>query len=237
MRTAVVWHDIECHAYTADLALWRELAEREAGPVLDVGAGTGRVALDLAAAGHAVTALDLDGDLLAALRERADAAGLEVATAEADAHGFDLGATFGLILVPMQTLQLLGDRGAFLRAARAHLAPGGLLAAAIVEELLPFEPDPALLPDPDVAELDGWRFASQPIAVRELERSTRIERRREATAPDGTVTVEPNAIELTMLSAPTLEAEGIAAGLRPEPTRHIDPTTDHVGSVVVMLRG
>ena len=42
----VVWHDVECGRYSADLALWRELAAREPGPVLDVGAGTGRVALD-----------------------------------------------------------------------------------------------------------------------------------------------------------------------------------------------
>ena len=39
----------------------------EAGPVLDVGAGAGRVALDLARAGHDVTALDLDAELLAEL--------------------------------------------------------------------------------------------------------------------------------------------------------------------------
>ena len=45
----VVWHDVECGHYGADLALWDELAAREPGPVLDVGAGTGRVALALAA--------------------------------------------------------------------------------------------------------------------------------------------------------------------------------------------
>ena len=34
-----------------------------------------------------------------------------------------------------------------------------------------------------------------------------------------------------------LEAEGIAAGLRPEPRRWIGDTDAHVGSTVVMLRG
>ena len=58
---------MECGRYVADLALWQELAARERGPVLDVGAGTGRVALDLARAGHAVTALDREPELLAAL--------------------------------------------------------------------------------------------------------------------------------------------------------------------------
>ena len=60
----VVWHDVECGGYDADLALWRELAREAGGPVLDVGAGTGRVALRLAGAGLDVTALDLDGELL-----------------------------------------------------------------------------------------------------------------------------------------------------------------------------
>ena len=60
MSRRSVWHDVECGGYAADLPLWRELAAREAGPVLDVGAGTGRVALDLARAGHDVTALDRD---------------------------------------------------------------------------------------------------------------------------------------------------------------------------------
>ena len=47
-REHVAWHDVECGGYDADLPLWRELAARRGGPVLDVGAGTGRVALDLA---------------------------------------------------------------------------------------------------------------------------------------------------------------------------------------------
>ena len=53
-----IWHDLECGAYAEDLPLWRSLASTYGDPVLDVGAGTGRVALDLARRGHRVTALD-----------------------------------------------------------------------------------------------------------------------------------------------------------------------------------
>ncbi len=67
----VIWHDLECGGYVADLPLWRELARERGGPILDVGAGTGRVALDLARNGHEVTALDRDPELLDALRRRA----------------------------------------------------------------------------------------------------------------------------------------------------------------------
>ena len=51
----VMWHDIECGGYAEDFALWRELAAEAGGPVLDIGAGTGRVSIDLARA-NALTA-------------------------------------------------------------------------------------------------------------------------------------------------------------------------------------
>ena len=63
----VIWHDLECGGYGAELPLWREPAAAEGGPVLDVGAGTGRVALDLARRGVEVHALDLDRALDAAI--------------------------------------------------------------------------------------------------------------------------------------------------------------------------
>src|SRR5207244_3963878 len=67
----VAWHDLECGGYRADFALWHELAQANPGPVLEVGAGTGRVALELARAGYAVTALDRDPALRAARGTRA----------------------------------------------------------------------------------------------------------------------------------------------------------------------
>ena len=234
----VVWHDVECGGYGADLPLWHELAAAHAGPVLDVGAGTGRVALDLARAGHAITALDREAELLAALAERARAAGLRVETVVADAAGFALDRRFALVIVPMQTIQLLPERAGFFASARAALAPGGLLAIATTGALEGFEglPD-ELLPHPDTGAAGGWRFASQPTAVRKLPHATRIERVRRATAPDGSVTVEEDAIELARVTADVLEAEGRAAGFAPEPPRSIAPTADHVGTEVVMLRG
>jgi len=61
---SVIWHDLECGAYAQDLPLWRTLAAERGDPILDVGAGTGRVAIDLARRGHRVTALDHDHALL-----------------------------------------------------------------------------------------------------------------------------------------------------------------------------
>lgn len=230
----VIWHDLECHGYRADLELWRELA---VSPVLDVGAGTGRVALDLAAHGHDVTALDRDAGLLAELERRAGACGLSrrITTACADAQGFELGRRFPTVIAPMQTVQLLADRLAFLRCARAHLRPGGLLAIAIVAELEPF--DGSVLPPPDVGRFDGWRYSSQAVAIRPAAGAMRIERLRSAWGPDGERLLELDATDLAALDAPTLEAEAEAAGLRPAGRRPLAQTDDHVGSEVVLLRG
>jgi hypothetical protein len=46
---------------------------------------------------------------------------------------------------------------------------------------------------------------------------------------------EHDVIVLATVSAESLAAE--AAGLHPEPARYIDPTPEHVGSEVVLLRG
>jgi len=232
----VMWHDVECGRYDADLALWLALAEAAEGPVLDVGAGTGRVALRLAAAGYEVTALDNDAELLAALAERADAAGVEIETMVADAADFELPPRFELIAVPMQTLQLLDERAGFFASASGALAPGGLVAVAIADALDAFD-ETAPLPLPDTGEEDGRQFVSQPVAVRELPGTVRIERIRQIVAPDGTRTSTDDVIELHSVSAESLAEEAERHGLRAETPLEIPPTDEHVGSTVVMLRG
>jgi SAM-dependent methyltransferase len=233
----VLWHDLECGGYTADLPLWRELADETGGPLLDVGAGAGRVALDLARAGYDVVALDRDPVLLAALRERA--AGLPLTSALADACEFALDRRFALVLAPMQTVQLLGGpggRAAFLRCALAHLQPGGLLACAIADALEGFDADHTEPPLPDVLERDGWVYASQPVAVRPEADGTMIERIRQTVAPDGGRSAEGDAVRLDRLDGDGFEAEGIAAGFAPAGRRFVEMTDDHVGSEVVLLR-
>jgi len=237
--THVIWHEVECGSYYEDLALWRELARQEIGPVLDAGAGAGRVALDLARLGHDVVALDRDPVLLAELLRRAGPTAVQ--TVVADARSFELpGRRFGLILAPMQLVQLLGGphgRSAFLRAAAAHLQPGGLLACAVSDSMDAFDADDATLPLPDVAVLDGVRYSSQPIAVRDEGGRVAIERVREITAGDGRRSAAGDIVYLDLVDVETIEAEGRAAGLEPAAPRVVEETHDHVGSTVVMLRG
>lgn len=235
----VLWHDVECADYREDLGLWRALAG--AGPVLDVGAGTGRVALDLAAHGAAVVALDADAELLVALDARAAAAALRVETVCADARAFDLpGRAFAVIVVPMQTLQLLGGasgRAAFLRCARAHLAPGGLVAIALADALESFTAEADGLPEPDRCEVDGVRYTSRPLAVVDEGDRAAIHRLREIEARDGTRTESHDVIRLDRVSAEELEAEAAALGYAPRAAHRIPATDVYVGSTVVMLGG
>lgn len=241
--SAVIWHDLECGTYSADLPYWRELAAAHGGPVLDLGAGTGRVALDLASAGHEVVALDLEQEFLDALDARAAAAGVSalVETVRGDARTFALdGRRFPLILAPMQTVQLLGGaagRAQFLAAVRAHLAPGGLMAAALADALEGFDAEHTEPPLPDIVEVDGWVHVSQPVAVRPGPEGIAIERIRQSVSPAGRRTAEGDTIVLDVLDADTLAAEGVAAGLRDGGRGRIGATEEHVGSEVVLLHG
>jgi SAM-dependent methyltransferase len=240
----VVWHDLECGAYSADLPLWCTLADRfrdgdRPARVLDVGAGTGRVSLDLARAGHDVTALDLDPELLGALRERA--ADLPVQTVCADARSFELDRRdFDLCLVPMQTLQLLrgsAERIALLRCARVHLRAGGLLAGAVVLELDQFDcAEGDTGPAAETVWIGETLYTSRATRVSVLERAVVIERARQIARPTVEPAIERNLIELDRVTVSELEREASAASLQPIPHQEIAPTDEHVGSTVVMFR-
>lgn len=237
--SGIIWHDLECGGYRKDLGVWLGLAERARGPILDVGAGTGRVAVALARAGHRVLALDSDPELLRELERRA--AGLPVQTVCADARDFLLDEPVGLCLVPMQTVQLLGGpagREAFLTCARRHLLPGGLIAMAITDELETFEVvDGCPAPLPDMVELSGILYCSQPTAVRQTSRQFVLERRRETVDPGGERRVSHDRVALDRLSIDELHREGAKLGLRALDPQPIPATAEHVGSQVVMLGG
>jgi SAM-dependent methyltransferase len=234
----VIWHDLECGSYAADLPLWRGLAQQTGGPVLDVGAGTGRVALDLARHGFEVVALDRDAELLGELRRRAGE--LPVETALADARDFHLDRSFPLVIVPMQTVQILGGRAgreSFLRCALEHLATGGLVVATLAVGLEGFDAaEHTELPLPDVVEVGKWVYSSQAVGIRVEDGINVVERVRQTVSPDGEHTAIRDEVHLDVLDADGLAAEARAVGYDPLPSREIEPTHEHVGSVVVVLR-
>lgn len=238
MTAAAIWHDVECASYEADLPLWRELAEAARGPILDIGCGTGRVALELATGGHEVTGIDSEPAFTARLAARARERGVRVRAETADARSFALtGQSFALAIAPMQVAQLLGGsdgRARMLACVRRHLRPEGLLAVSLADPLegIPEDEDPAP-PLPDVREEDGWVYSSTPVDVRQEGAVTAIDRLRQAVSPSGELDESLATILLDSVTPDQLEAE--ASGYVVRGRRYVPATVDYVGSVVVML--
>lgn len=111
--------------------------------VLEVACGTGRVALRLAADGARVVGFDLSPELLRVAASKS--AGMpNVRWAQGDMQSFDMGETFGLVLIPGHSFQFMLTAQAqvdCLRCIRQHLVSGGRLVMHL---------DP-----PDVAWLGG----------------------------------------------------------------------------------
>jgi SAM-dependent methyltransferase len=236
--TEVTWHDVECAVYEADLGLWRELADTAGDPVLDLGCGTGRVALELAHYGHDVTGLDSDTELLAELARRARGHGLRVDTVCADARSFAMPGRFALAIAPMQVFQLMGGsegRRAALTRVREHLEPGGMAAIALADPFEAVAPEDSLPPLPDVREEEGWVLSSQPVAVRPGERGVTVDRLRQVVSPAGELAEELSSVHLDSVSAEELEAEAGIAGLKTAGRREVEPTNDYIGSTIVLL--
>jgi SAM-dependent methyltransferase len=239
-----VWHDVECGAYAADLPLWRRLAREacreRACDLLELGCGTGRVSLALARRGRHVSAIDVDPELVAALRGRAAERGVAVEATVADARSFELGRRFDLVLAPMQLVQLLRgerERLAMLRCVAEHLRPGAPVALALLALEEEWSAAPEQAPVPDMREVDGWVYASRPVAVRRVRSGAAIEldRVRQAVSPRGDVEETLSRVRLEIVTPDQLEQEGRRAGLVPQPRRRVPPTSDHVGSCVVIL--
>lgn len=249
-RAEPVWQDVECGAYSADIPLWLEFAREDAteadntARVLDLGAGTGRVSLALAQSGHVVTALDASAELLHALQDRARDRKLDVRTVVADVRSFDLGDRFDLSLAPMQLFQLLPTPAGRLDALRrvfAHLRPGGRAAIALLD--LEAEPvgDEYSPPLPDVIERDGRVYSSQPVAIRFLPEpggggAVELDRVRQAVSPGGEIDESFSQVRLAAVSPGALEEDAGRAGFMAEARRHVPATSDHVASLVVILR-
>jgi SAM-dependent methyltransferase len=126
------YYDHAFRAHRRDLAFYADLGSRTAGPVLELGAGTGRVTFALLRAGISVTAVDLSEAMLARAEERvqrlpaAERARLQLR--QGDLRSMRLNRKFKLVIAPFNLLMhmyTLDDVEAALRSVRAHLAPGG----------------------------------------------------------------------------------------------------------------
>jgi len=132
------------HGHRDDGGFWHEVTAAAAGPILELGCGTGRVLLPLARSGRAITGLDLSGAMLehcrARLADEPPEVGDRVRLVESDMTSFDLGRRFAAIICPFggfQQLRTVEQQLACLGRCREHLLPRGRLVLDVQN------PDPA----------------------------------------------------------------------------------------------
>jgi len=116
-----------------DVEFYLDHAQRFGTPILELGAGTGRVLVPLAAAGHDIVGLDRSPQMFAVAEAKLaqnPAAAAHARLVEGDMTEFDLRQRFAQVIVPARAFQHLiapAQQRAALRCIRRHLAPGGHL--------------------------------------------------------------------------------------------------------------
>jgi precorrin-6B methylase 2 len=238
---AAIWQQVEFGSYTVDLALWGELAEAAPGPVLEFGAGAGRVALHLAEDGVEMIAVERDAGLAAQLEASAKDRGLPVTVLVAD---LDMPAELSppaksaLAIGPLHVIQVLGDdsRLALFRRLAEVMAPGARIALTIVDEstlLSSGTAAPQILPD--MREIDGWVYSSEPLWVQVGDEALTVRRLRERVSPDGRIDRTVQDEILRRVDPGRLELEAEQAGLRPAGRRQISSGPNEADSIAVLL--
>jgi SAM-dependent methyltransferase len=116
-----------------DVEFYLDCARQYGSPILEIGAGTGRILIPLAAAGHELVGLDISAAMLAVaatkLKAQADVAG-RTQLIEADMTDFDLQRHFPMIIVAARSFQHLltpNEQRQALGCIHRHLVPGGHL--------------------------------------------------------------------------------------------------------------
>lgn len=111
-----------------DVQFYLEEALASGGPVLELGIGTGRIAIPAASWGLEVVGVDLSAGMLEVAREQAELAGVSLELHQGDIRDPPIDRRFALVMMPFRTLLHMetdADRRAVLRAVAGHLAPGG----------------------------------------------------------------------------------------------------------------
>jgi len=241
VEEAAIWQQVEFGTYTADLPLWRELAAAAGGPVLELGSGAGRVALDLAASGVEVIPVERDHGVASQLEASAASRGLSLTVVTADFGSpaeLRLPARPALAIGPLHVIQMLdgGARPALLDRLAELLEPGATIALTLVDEttlLSAGAAAPQILPD--MRELDGWVYSSEPLWVQVGDDILTIRRLRERVSPAGEMERTVQDEILNRVSPERLELEAAEVGLRRSGRRQISSGPEEADSTVVLL--
>lgn len=125
-----------------DVAFWQRLAAAQSGPVLELGCGTGRIAVPVARAGAHVIGIDRSAEMLARGQRRLRRAKLSdrarLVRGDIRFLPFRSRPGFSLVMAPYGILQSLTrerDLGATLQSVARVLRRGGLFGIDLVPDL------------------------------------------------------------------------------------------------------
>ena len=132
-------YDLDVLDIAYDAELYQQLAHEAAGPVLELGVGTGRLGIPLALAGHRVVGIDDDAAMLARARATwARARGKidpgRFSADEGDFLTYRSADRFALSFIAVNTFLLAEDdakRSALLATMRESLQEGGIAAVEV----------------------------------------------------------------------------------------------------------
>ena len=123
-----LYYDLVHTGLPGEAAFYVKEALNGEGAVLEVGCGTGRIAIAMALAGSEVTGLDFSPAMLQLCRaklEQAQPVQGRLDTVQADMRAFDLGRRFQLVAMPYRTFMHLltpRDQERCLACIRGHMA-------------------------------------------------------------------------------------------------------------------
>jgi ubiquinone/menaquinone biosynthesis C-methylase UbiE len=144
----VGFYDVWTRDVEGDVDFYVRRASEARGPVVELGVGTGRIAIPAALAGATVIGVDASPAMLAEGRRRAEAAGVadRITWIEADMRDFVADTPVELVMIPYRSFLHMAtteDQLACLESIRRSLAPGGRLILNM------FVPDPMFVAGQD----------------------------------------------------------------------------------------
>lgn len=191
------FYDLYVGDWLEDLPFYLQYAKQATGPILEIGAGSGRLTIPLARAGREVTALDSSSSMLAKLESRLKTESKHIqdriSLVCTKAQMMELPKQYELIIVPFYTFNYFltaEEQTAVLQRLLSHLSQTGRL---LVDVFVPHTrikncpTEPVLrvdTVDPQTAcKIRGWN-------VYRMDTQRQLEFRRhifEITSPDGSI--------------------------------------------------
>lgn len=147
-ETIARFYDLDYQDRRDDIDMYLGFALRCGSPILEIGVGTGRIAIPLALAGYGVTGVDISPAMLKLARDKSQVTGIgqRIDLVQSDARCLDLGKCYNLAIIAASSFMHfvnMDEQTAVLRSVRDHLQPGGLLIIDVIN------PDQYISQDPD----------------------------------------------------------------------------------------